>query len=64
MPPLQKGAARSAGGFCQGLCQSRVVRFSVATFRFTRPNPTIALSSAQPQRSDVKSEARRGRTSR
>jgi hypothetical protein len=27
MPPLQKGAARSAGGFCQGLYQCRVVRF-------------------------------------
>src|SRR5690348_12384824 len=26
--PVEGGAARSAGGFCQGLCPCRVVRFS------------------------------------
>jgi hypothetical protein len=36
-PPLAKGAAPSAGGFCSALCQAPVVRFSTSSNVITCP---------------------------
>ena len=43
MPPFVKGAARSAGDLCQGLCQSHVVQF-----RHLSREPVSAVEGNKP----------------